>query len=159
MVAVAKESCNNEAATAAPVEPVTARLPLNALILLTFFKALSGRRTTADAAAVAPPAIVLEGKTGASFDGDKLQYFCTHTHAQYTHTSRSHDKHTRVCCSIGNKRPAVWVFRSIIPFCFYCNIRICFYATVRTYGFKVRNARDCLRASFEYRSITRLLQR
>lgn len=64
-VAVAEEeSCNRET----PVTlPLTAKLPLNAEILLTF-KALSRR---AAAAAVVPPAAarVLEGKTGASFTG------------------------------------------------------------------------------------------
>lgn len=65
MEAVAGVSCRNVVASPMP-ELVTATLPLNALILLTFLYVVSGRRTAA-AAAVVPPAIVLDGKTGASF--------------------------------------------------------------------------------------------
>lgn len=59
-------------ATSPMLELVTATLPLNALILLTFLYVVSGIRTAAAAAAAAaavvPPAMVLDGKTGATFD-------------------------------------------------------------------------------------------
>lgn len=70
MAAVAEVSCRN-VLTSPMLELVTATLPLNALILLTFLYVLSGRRTAAAgpaAAAVVPPSIVLDGKTGATFD-------------------------------------------------------------------------------------------
>ena len=68
MAAMADESCKY-VVPSPKQELVTATLPLNALILLTFLYVVSGKRTAAAAAAAAvdPLAMVLDGKTGASF--------------------------------------------------------------------------------------------
>lgn len=137
MEAVAGVSCRN-VEPSPMLELVTATLPLNALILLTFLYVVSGRRTAAAAAAAAagvPPAMVLEGKTGASF----VLIIITPCPEELVDIVVV----VVVVVIVVVVTKCCLIFRNYL-FCFYLNFRICFYIVMPRHAKKQREIeREC----------------